>query len=492
MFILKNALTSIKRNIGRNILIGIIILVISCALTVTLAIKNTSSRLIASYEEANDITATITFNRGNMMEKYNPENSENFENMKEEFSSLTSLTSEEIKTYANTSYVKSYYYTSSIGVNSDIEPATSNFSFEGKGNNNKRGFGNSEASSNFTLIGYSDILAMQEFINGDYTLSDYDEDIWNKILDGNYCLINSELAILNNLSVGDTLEVIDPTNEDNAYTLTILGIFTENSSNEEEISLFSSSVNTIITNTNLLEEIENNSEELQVTLTPYFILNNKDDVEDFQEELYTLGLNENYVITTNESEIASATSSVSNVATFATTFLIITLIIGAIVLFIINCINIRERKYEIGVLRTIGMKKSLLASQFILELVIVSFVGLILGAGLGTVLAKPVSNSLLSSEINKTQENIQNISDNFGGRKENNEDGKIMNTNNLNFNKIGGIANVEAFDSINAVVDFKVILELIGMCLLLTVISSCASITSIIRFRPLDILKERN
>lgn len=491
MYIVKNAITSIKRNKGRNILIGSIILVISCALTVTLAIKNTSKRLITSYEKANDITATITFNRTNMMEKYNPENSDNFENMKEEFSNISSLTLDEIKTYGDTSYVKSYYYTSSIGINSNIEPATSDFSFEGKGSN-KRGFGSNEASSDFNLMGYSDITAMQEFINGDYTLSDYDEEVWNKILDGKYCLINSELATLNNISVGDTLEIIDPKDEDNVVTLTILGIYTENSSETDAMSLFSKSANTIITNTNLIQEIINNDEELQATVTPYFVLNNKEEVEDFEEELHTLGLNEKYVVTTNENEITSATSSINNVGTFATTFLIITLIIGAIVLFILNCINIRERKYEIGVLRTIGMKKSLLASQFILELVIVSFVGLILGAGLGTVLAKPVSNSLLSSEINKTKENIQNVSDNFGGRKDIIEDGKNMNTNNLNFNKISGVASVEAFDTINAVVDFKVILELIGMCLILTVISSCASIMSIIRFRPLDILKERS
>ena len=77
---------------------------------------------------------------------------------------------------------------------------------------------------------------------------------------------------------------------------------------------------------------------------------------------------------TNLDQVESATSSISNVKTFATTFLIITLSIGAVVLFVINLINVRERKYEIGVLRTIGMKKSTLTGQFLIELLIVSFV----------------------------------------------------------------------------------------------------------------------
>ena len=40
-------------------------------------------------------------------------------------------------------------------------------------------------------------------------------------------------------------------------------------------------------------------------------------------------------VSTNESEVENATSGISNVSTFATTFLIITLVIGAIVLFLI-------------------------------------------------------------------------------------------------------------------------------------------------------------
>lgn len=51
MYIFKNSLVSIIRNKGRNILIGIIILVIACASTVTLAIRNTANRLVKNYEE---------------------------------------------------------------------------------------------------------------------------------------------------------------------------------------------------------------------------------------------------------------------------------------------------------------------------------------------------------------------------------------------------------------------------------------------------------
>ena len=47
-------------------------------------------------------------------------------------------------------------------------------------------------------------------------------------------------------------------------------------------------------------------------------------------------------------------------------------------------------------------------------------------------------------------------------------------------------------DNINAVVDFKVLTELLGIGLLLTIISSLSACIAIARFSPLTILKERS
>ena len=55
-----------------------------------------------------------------------------------------------------------------------------------------------------------------------------------------------------------------------------------------------------------------------------------------------------------------------------------------------------------------------------------------------------------------------------------------------------GIARVNQIDSINAVVDFKVLMELLGIGVLLTLIGSLASMIAISRFSPLSILKERS
>ena len=193
------------------------------------------------------------------------------------------------------------------------------------------------------------------------------------------------------------------------------------------------------------------------------------------------GLNDNYTINTNLNEIQNATESIDNVKTFATTFLIITLIISAIVLFVINMINIRERKYEIGVYRTIGISKLKLTEQFVLELLIVTIISLSIGAILGGMLSKPVGNKLLENEISESKSSQEQVQENFG------KPGGMVNDH-----KMGGMKEVQAFDSIDAVVDIKVIAELLGIGIVLTLVSSLASMISIQKFSPLTILKERS
>lgn len=491
MYILKNAVTSILKNKGRNLLIGIIIIVISCSVSIALAINNSSESLIKSYEEKYEIEATITFNRQNMLENFDPANSQSSkENMNDMFSNANSITSEDIDLYGNSEYVKKYYYTMETRVNSTtIEPAEIS-SNEFEMSNNKPGRENNfnnVTNGDFTLKGYSSIESMTEFIEGNYTIveGEVSEDF-----SSNNCLINQELATLNDIEVGDTITIVDSNDDSLTYDLIVTGIYEEKENSENSMNMFSNSVNMIITNTNVLNEIKENNENLMITTTPTFILTSSNIIEDFEEELRDKGLNENLALQTNLEQQENATSTISNVKNFAITFLILTFIIGTIVLLVINMINIRERRYEIGVLRTIGMKKSKVCLQFLSELFIVSFIALILGAGLGMTLSVPVSNSLLEKEISSTQEQNNTIRQNFGkGPNEN-----MMPNNKENFNNItfSGVAQVQAFTSIDAVVDFKVILELLGIGIIITLISGTSAIISIQKFSPLTILKERS
>lgn len=484
MFILKNAWISITRNKGRNILIAIIILIIASACTITLAIQNTANDLISSYENAYDKEVTISFDRSNMMNDFNMADSGSREEAVEKFQDIASYTIEDIENYADSEFISDYYYTYSIGLNGkNIEKAA----METENNDNMNGRGNKDnfaSSTDFTLTGYNSIEAMSEFINGTYTISEIVDEAWDIAFDGDYVFVNEELASYNDLSLNDKIKLEDE--DGNTYEYEIIGIFKENGE-ENNMSMFSTSANTIITNAKSVREVSEANDNINGTISPTFIIEDYDDVDKIQQEFYEKGLDENFVLQTNEEVATSAVSSVMNVRSFATTFLVITLIIGGVVLFVINMINIRERKYEIGVLRTIGISKLKLTMQFVCELMIVSLVALIIGFGLGAATSKSISNSLLSSEISSSNTQSEEIGNNFGGNTPNEQEG------NHNFSMQGkGIVVVQAYDSIDAVVDITVLFELLGISLLLVLISSIASMISIQRFSPLTILKERS
>lgn len=557
MYILKNAITSIKRSKGRNILIGIIIIVIATSCAITLAIRESANKIITAYEEKNEIEATITMDRRTLMEKLRSENSTQ-EEMINAFNNIESVSVEDIENYGNSNYLKDYYYTYELSVDAkNLTEATDSLvkettttktetstktrtrKFNGTPPSGGRGFpgggGGSRTTTTtqkkttttktekifnekaedgaFTLIGYNSYEDMKEFISGEYTITSGEV---SSDFESNNCVISEELATLNNLSVGDTITIIDPKTTSNTYTLTITGIYKENSDASDSMNeMFTNSANNIITNSNFIKTMVEKNSSLTPTITPTFIVKDKESVELFENEVVEKGLSEYYQVTDNLSEIENATEAVSNVKTFATTFLIITLIIGGVVLVVINMINIRERKYEIGVLRTIGMKKSKVSLQFMSELLIVCIISLSLGSVIGAVTSVPISNMLLQNEIESTNNKYDNISKNFGmnhqeesnqvetnnvEETDNTETKEELNETNTNKEEVKeptekynfGLVNVSEVDNINAVVDFKVLAKLLGIGIALTLLSSLASMIAISRFSPLTILKERS
>lgn len=556
MYIIKNALVNIKRNKGRNILIALIIMVISAACAVTLAIRESAEKIITSYEEQNKIEATISLNRESIMKEFRDSNKSQ-EEMINAFNNIESVTEEDIIKYGDSDYLESFYYTYDLSVNAKAlkeatdslvkettttktETTTRTEKFEGTSGGNRPGmppsgggsrtttskkitttqiekiFNEKASAGAFNLLGYNSYDDMKDFINGNYVVtsgevsSDFESDT---------CVISEELATLNNLAVGSKITIVDPKDSTKTYELEVTGIYKENTESSSNMkNMFTSSANKIITNINFVKKVLAGNSELEATITPTFIVKDADSVEKFTSEITEKGLSTYYQVTSNLETIEGATESVKNVRIFATTFLLITLIIGGVVLIVINMINIRERKYEIGVLRTIGMKKSKVSLQFMFELLVVCLIALLMGAGIGSFTSVPVANSLLANEISNANSKYENINSNFGHRgsssstqKEENAEttdesskNEESNTESTTSDKTEissskerkqpsfGIAMVEQVDDINAVVNLKVLAELLGIGLLLTLIGSLASMIAISRFSPLTILKERS
>ncbi len=529
MYIFKNAWKNIIRNKSRNILLGIIVVVIACACSITLAIRGSANKIVDAYASQYNIEATIGTNRDALMQSFTQSSSQ--EDMINKFNDIDNLTIEEINKYGDSEYVSSYYYTYSINMDGkNLEEATDSLVKEttktetttqswgssmtsgfpggfpgGKpgGSSGQGGkkttkkttttekiFNDRAADGAFNLVGYSSYESMSEFIGGTYTITS--GSVFTDIT-SNEAIVSSELATLNELEVGDKITMVNPYATSKTYELVISGIYEDSSESASDMrNMFSNSANKIITTSTIIEKMVADSDKLSLVVTPTFVVDSEEDLEKFKLEVSEKGLSEYLEVTDNLEEVTGATESIVNVRTFATTFLVITLVIGGVVLLVINMINIRERKYEIGVLRTVGMKKSLVIGQFVTELLAVSIVGLMIGALCGSFVSVDLANNLLQNEINNASEKMNNINMNFGGFRPRPGSTRGDDFNFVGGNKINGIISLNQVDSIEAVVDLEVLIKLLLIGIGLTMFSSISACISIARFSPLTILKERS
>ena len=554
MYIMKNALRCIGRSKGRNILIGIIALVIAISACIGLSIRQAAESAKTSALEGMSVTATISYDRASAMGNMSggrPGMGGGFSGGSfdpSQFGDImgkgSSLTLEEYQKYAGAESVQDFYYTLTAyfngsenfsPVSDETEDSDSDGELEGSlGSGGMSGFpggmGGKDfmrgASGDFSVIGYSSDSSMTAFVNG--TASIVDGSMFEEGTSELLCVISEELAMYNGLAVGDTIIVTNPSLESETYTLTISGIYTSSENNDFSMSMFGASqdpANRIYMSASALQAVLDASEESSTTitndygreteskitgtLTATYSFADTDAYYAFEEEVRTLGLDESYTV--SSSDITSFENSIAPLNTLGTMagwFLLVILIIGGIILVVLNIFNVRERKYEVGVLTAMGMKKWKVAAQFMCEILVVTMIAVVLGAGIGAISSVPVTNALLEGQV-QSQNNQQNQMDQNFGRPGNMGGGfpggnmgggrpsdmpsdmpDMGGGNNPFGDMFGGAA--DYITEVDSAMNLTVVFQMIGVGLLLTLIASAASVLFIMRYDPLKILANRD
>ena len=489
MYIFKNAYLNIIRSKGRNVLIGIIIMIITISSCIAITINKSGNDLVDSYKNSNPIKVTIGLDT--MQFRKNGE-IEDFE----------FLDIDIINKIGSFKSVDGYYYTLESYLNSDISFVDYEDLFKNDEPDNdkikpddfKGNMDFKKSMGDFNIIAYSDISYNEDFINGDKKI--ISGDMIFKDSAENEIVISEELATLNDLSVGDIINFTNAYDEEISYDLKIIGIYeivNDTSSMQVGQGFKTSDSNIIYTNIEILNRIledngiENQTYSMFSSITSAFYVD-YENLDTFNKEIESINLGDYYKVQTNLEEITSTLTPIKNISSFSITFLIITFIVGLSILIIINLFNIRERKYEIGVLRAIGMTKFKVTLSLVSELLMVAFVSALIGTILGVSLSQPVSNYMLKNEIENYNNNQNMISENFGSDKfqrpgfENNFKGMI---------KPGNEANTNFVDTLTIHTDFVTILELFGIILILTILSGSVSVMYVNKFEPNKILQER-
>ncbi|RYQ11165.1 ABC transporter permease [Bifidobacterium pseudolongum subsp. globosum] len=183
-------------------------------------------------------------------------------------------------------------------------------------------------------------------------------------------IISKTLAEANDLSVGDTFKVADITDDTTTYTFTIVGIYSNSAENTMPMggpmaSTANDPANAIYTSVSPLDALgltsgktievtdaRGDTREMQVAQLSYtYVFDGKAQYDRFVKDVRTADA---YTVSSADVQPYEASLvPLNNLAKFAKTLLVVVLYVGAVVLVVLTVFNIRERKYEIGVLTAI-------------------------------------------------------------------------------------------------------------------------------------------
>ena len=190
----------------------------------------------------------------------------------------------------------------------------------------------------------------------------------------------------------------------------------------------------------------------------------------FEAEIRAKGLPDSYIARTDEGNLERMAGSLQSLKNLSLSFLLIVLLLGAIIMVLLSAIAVRERKYEIGVLRAMGMMKHKVALGLWTEIVTITCLCFVLGLGMGSLLSQPVCDAIMAGQAQTAAAGSSSLADRLS--------------------EASGVA--EATTGIAISVDAITALEIFAVSVLLASIAGLVSVSRITKSEPMRILMDRN
>lgn len=465
---IKNALLSLKKNIGKTILLFVIIVVITNLVIAGLSIQSATQKSMDQIRSSlgNDVTLSVDFR--NMMKNREPGAA---------VSNETSLTTTMADSLKNLKYVESYNYQISTSANSNsisaVETASDN-------SNNQP-----EQASNqvdFTISANTTMKYLDSFTNNNYKLTK-GRLLTTKDQNTNNCVIETNLASDNDLSVGDTFTITTTINDETiTQELTIVGIYEIQSTNEIGGTHFNNPVNTIYTDLSIGQTLTGSSE--NITSAIYY-LDDPENAEAFVElakkksdiDFDTFSLD------ANDRLYQQNASSLESMQSFAKMFVWIVVIAGSAILCLILALTIRNRYYEIGVLLSLGQSKVKIIAQQLIEIGLIAVVAFVISLGTGQLTSRYMGNMLESG----SSSNVMQMDQKDDQPNDNQQKTNTQTKENFLGNMMEGPSNQELDVSITG----ENVVQLAGVTAAICIVSIAVPAAYVLRLTPRQILSRK-
>ncbi|MCL1987932.1 MAG: ABC transporter permease [Firmicutes bacterium] len=467
MYLLINAVKNLERNKGRNGLIAVVTFAIVAAAVVTLTINNASARIID----------TIRLDLGSRVE------------IRQDFIEMRQfgLTREDaafvpidsFMQFAESAYLRHAIFNAAMYAWSDNFRAVDDFSETPGSTTRVNDNGEIVLVETSRLVGTSEAASLADF----GTLREISQGRMFENL--NEAIISEDLASQNGLTIGDIITLSAAYSDGISYNLEIVGIYTDYT--EPYVNFFlamngrfaDNRRNEIITSfdTLIAGGWQTNA---GLDMRVEYFLANPDDITAFEAEVRALGLPITYNVSINQAAFDRVTGPLAGMRSASSTFMLIVLILGAITLALISYMAVRERKYEVGVLRAMGLERGKVAFGILTETVIIAAVCLILGLTIGNAIAQPVADFILEGRVATAEQEIAET----GGANRVLFAGGQMQTDDA-------AQGFTPASEIQVSLETAVILQIIMLTLALAAISGIIGVVIIAQYEPLKILRER-
>lgn len=392
-----------KAKLSRTLLLIVAFSTILIFVLSGLVIHTASNRSIENAKKSAGATVTLSINRSAMMENFSKSDS-TAETNKSDMPTITQADADKI---AKLSGVKSFSYTKQATANakSNIEAVSQSDTTE---NNDKQGAGfmagpemGGSTPGDFKIVGTNDLLASSEFSGGT-----------NKITSGraiqssdegtNNVVIEESLAKQNNLKLNSTFTLKD--SNDKTYKMTVVGLYKSGSTENDLAADFSfmNPANQIYTALSVPNQIDGKTGTLGSAI---FNLENPEDSEKFVKEATKLIDTDKFEVQSNDALYQQMLQPLNNISSFSKNIVILVTLAGAIILALIVMLMVRERRFEIGVLMSLGESKGKIVAQFFTELFMIMLVSTAIASATGNFVGNAVGQQLLNQETQTSQTN---------------------------------------------------------------------------------------
>lgn len=496
----KRAWLSMKARKGRSILQLIIFTVVCVLILSGFTIQSAADKASELAREQLGGTVTLTVDREKQMQAMRDEAASSDSSSTESKPQFESspIDVSDANELAKLNHVASYnYYSSTQALASGFDPIessgdTSSSNDESSTTAETQGPGGGQGGpqmvdADLSISGLLDSATSTDFEAGTSELTS-GVAITSADKDKNVAMVEENLAEENDWKVGDSFTVTS-SDGNTKVTLKIVGIYktTDSGSDMAQNFSFLNPYNKVYVPYTVANTIKGSDYKNTVDSAVY-TMDDAANISAFEKEAKKVDSIDwdTFKLDANDTLYQQMIGPINSVASFSKNVVYIVSIAGALILGLLVMMQVRDRKYEMGVLLAIGEKRGKLIAQFFVEILIVALVSFGLAAASSHYVAQLAGNQLLAQQNSSTYETTTSTENRGpgGGGGQGGPGGFGQSVSNLT-------KNTEQIKELDIQVTLEDMLKMGGIGIGIAFISVLLPATLVLRMNPKTILTKQ-